>query len=430
MSLLLLLSDDAFNPRSLFAAGEQGFWYGPSDFSTMFQDAAGTTPVTAVGQSVGRILDKSGRGNHATQSTGSSRPTVEARVNLLTKSEELDHADWQKVGVTVTANAGAGYDGSMTLDKVVEVSAANVPRIAQSKPTTAGLQYTAYFDAKAAERTQIRIVAEGSALRAAYYNLSTGTVVSAGSSASASITALGNGVYRCQLTYTATAATSQLYVATAESGAVVSSGDPTKGVLLGRADFRLTSDAQYPYQRVNTATDYADVWAARYNLFDKTDDHFTAAAGGAGTTGILLAVGVMVPAAGTARTIFSDLGTNAGYKLGIDAENKVVFSGGTGAAFTTLTSAGALTAGQKYILMAWHDGTNLNLSINNVAETPVAQGTVTAGTAGFTIGKDNGAASGYWGDRIYNMVYRKNDTSSAAQRSGLYTYIVGKMGGL
>ena len=49
----------AFTPASLFAAGEQGAWYDPSDFSTMFQGSAGTTPVTAVGQSVGLILDKS-----------------------------------------------------------------------------------------------------------------------------------------------------------------------------------------------------------------------------------------------------------------------------------------------------------------------------------------------------------------------------------
>lgn len=49
---------------ALFAAGEQGAWYDPSDMSTMFQDTAGTVPVTAVGQPVSLIRDKSGRGNH------------------------------------------------------------------------------------------------------------------------------------------------------------------------------------------------------------------------------------------------------------------------------------------------------------------------------------------------------------------------------
>lgn len=42
----------------LFAKGEQGAWYDPSDLSTLFQDAYGTTPVTAVGQPVGLILDR------------------------------------------------------------------------------------------------------------------------------------------------------------------------------------------------------------------------------------------------------------------------------------------------------------------------------------------------------------------------------------
>ena len=49
----------SFSPLSLFASGEQGAWYDPSDLSTMFQDTAGTTPVTATGQTVGLLLDKS-----------------------------------------------------------------------------------------------------------------------------------------------------------------------------------------------------------------------------------------------------------------------------------------------------------------------------------------------------------------------------------
>lgn len=47
---------------TLFAAGEQGVWYDPSDMSTMYQDAAGTTPVYMPGQGqvdppVGLLLD-------------------------------------------------------------------------------------------------------------------------------------------------------------------------------------------------------------------------------------------------------------------------------------------------------------------------------------------------------------------------------------
>jgi hypothetical protein len=70
-------SFDDFSPLDLFTAGEQGYWLDPSDFSTMFQDTAGTTPVTAVGQTVARINDKSGRGNHFTQSSASLRPLLQ-----------------------------------------------------------------------------------------------------------------------------------------------------------------------------------------------------------------------------------------------------------------------------------------------------------------------------------------------------------------
>lgn len=70
-----------WTPATLYAAGEQGVWYDPSDFSTMFQDAAGTIPVTAAGQPVGRILDKSGRGNHATQAYASRKPILQQDGN-------------------------------------------------------------------------------------------------------------------------------------------------------------------------------------------------------------------------------------------------------------------------------------------------------------------------------------------------------------
>lgn len=76
-----------FSPLSMFAAGEQGAWYDPSDLTSMFQDTAGTVPVTAAGQTVARINDKSGRGNHRTQATGLSQPILQqdasGRYHLL-----------------------------------------------------------------------------------------------------------------------------------------------------------------------------------------------------------------------------------------------------------------------------------------------------------------------------------------------------------
>jgi len=64
--------------RSLFSAGEQGAIYIPKPIvngtQALFQDSAGTVPVTADGDPVGRMLDQSGNGNHATQSVSGARP--------------------------------------------------------------------------------------------------------------------------------------------------------------------------------------------------------------------------------------------------------------------------------------------------------------------------------------------------------------------
>jgi hypothetical protein len=63
----------AWTPASLTAPFS---WYDPSDFSTMFQDQAKTTPVTAAGQNVCAINDKSGAGNHMTQPTAANCPVL------------------------------------------------------------------------------------------------------------------------------------------------------------------------------------------------------------------------------------------------------------------------------------------------------------------------------------------------------------------
>ena len=48
-----------FSPAMLFTGGTVGAWYDPSDYTTLFQDSSGTTPVTAVEQPVRLMLDKS-----------------------------------------------------------------------------------------------------------------------------------------------------------------------------------------------------------------------------------------------------------------------------------------------------------------------------------------------------------------------------------
>lgn len=70
-----------WEPTNLFANGEQGVWYDPSDLSSMKQLSDGTVDAV-VDQPVGYIEDKSGKGNHAIQATSIKRPTLRQSGSL------------------------------------------------------------------------------------------------------------------------------------------------------------------------------------------------------------------------------------------------------------------------------------------------------------------------------------------------------------
>ena len=52
------------SPETGLTIEDVAVWYDPSDLTTMFQDEAGTVPVTAHGQTVRKLLDKSGNDQH------------------------------------------------------------------------------------------------------------------------------------------------------------------------------------------------------------------------------------------------------------------------------------------------------------------------------------------------------------------------------
>ena len=83
------LGDDAFNMLDLFSGGQRGVWYDPSDLATMFQESTGVTAVTADGQPVGLMLDKSGNTTDASQPVATKRPTYKDTPDRL----EIDLVD-------------------------------------------------------------------------------------------------------------------------------------------------------------------------------------------------------------------------------------------------------------------------------------------------------------------------------------------------
>jgi hypothetical protein len=73
---LSLTGSSSFNPATLFASGEEGALFDPSNLSSLFQLSNGTTAV-AVGDPVGYIADQSGNANHAIQATAANRPLLQ-----------------------------------------------------------------------------------------------------------------------------------------------------------------------------------------------------------------------------------------------------------------------------------------------------------------------------------------------------------------
>ena len=213
-------------------------------------------------------------GVHKIQPTSASREALDARVNLLTYSEQFDNAAWTKDAVTVTANAGVAPDGTTTADAVVPTATTAIHRVVQNPARQA--QVLSVF-AKANGLTKFGIKESVTTGDYAAFDLTSVSVLDKTGSATATIAAVGNGWYRCTLTLANS--TSAGFTVNALSPSYTSGdtnqswlGNGTDGLLLSGADVRLATDAAYPYQRVVTATDYADVGVPRSFLHDGFDD--------------------------------------------------------------------------------------------------------------------------------------------------------------
>ena len=248
---------------AMFSRGEPGAWYDPSDMSTLFQDSAGSTPVTAVEQPVGRMLDKSGRGNHATQATTTKRPVYSRRVNMLTKTDAISiNSPWDVglAGITIRQNVPTA-DGQNKASGIVRSSGASVlySDLVQyfsvgAAGVNVGRTYVFSVELWSDNPQNVTLI-----ISDAYYNSYSKTVSinstptrhtfvsSGGTGWNASATTIGVGL-----------------------GFVPNAGE----VFVNEPSLTLATDAHLPYQRVNTDTDY-DADPAKfpaYLRFDGVDD--------------------------------------------------------------------------------------------------------------------------------------------------------------
>jgi hypothetical protein len=415
---------DNFSPLTLFTAGEQGYWLDPSDLSTMFQDTAGATPVTAVGQSVRRWLDKSGRGNHFTQSSTSNAPIlgrnpIVGTRNLLTRTEEFDNASWFKTASTVTANAAVSPDGTADAEKLIPDAASISGRVIQAFTGSAGATYTLSLFAKQAEFTNCRLFADdsGTNIASVSYNLSTGAVSTAAAIAggvwtgvSSTITAAGNGWWRITLTWTATSV-----APTRVSYWCRDTGDGTSGIFIWGAQLETGSTAT-AYQRVGSAFDVTEsgVPDCYYLSFDGTDDWLQSGTITPGTDKVQVFAGVRKlsdAGTGTILEASAEADVNSGSLFmrapHLAVSNYRFFSRGTASA--GVTSPATFAAPITSVLTGLGDiaGDSAILRVNG---TQVSNNTADQGTGNYLayphyIGRRAGTLLPFNG-RIYQLITR------------------------
>lgn len=272
-------SGTAFTPVTLFSSGEQGAWYDPSDFSSMFQDAAGSTPVTAVEQPVGRILDKSGRGNNATQSTSSARPVLSARYNLFVKTENLaDTATWG----TSFVSGGTRSGGSLTLNA-----------------TESYVYFYQDVSLIAAPYVFTADVVSNQTISNVPFRISFGA---SGWTALLSMTA--NVTYRLSIAFTPAAGTGGLSIGLDNRSSINPGGSTATGytVTFNRLDLRITNNGLVipAYQSVTSSTNYDIAGFPVFLRFDGVDDYLaTGNINGSASQKGQMFVGAGTPAAHT-----------------------------------------------------------------------------------------------------------------------------------
>ena len=265
----------------LFASGAAGAWFDFTDTSTWYQDAARTTPAATLGDVVGGIADKSGRGNHASQATTAQKP-LRARIplggrrNMLLYTEDWTNASWIQAAVSVTAST------------IIPTAASAQHKVTQTLTGCPATNYCTVY-AKPAGYDWILLQNDTGFC---YFNVSAGTVGSA-TGVTGAIAASTDGYFRCSIN--GTVATNNFIVwVTNANGVTTFTGDGTSGVQFRGAQLESGSSAT-GYQKVVAAWDVTEsgVTSIPALYYDGSDDSLaTAAIDFTGTDAVTVFAGV------------------------------------------------------------------------------------------------------------------------------------------
>jgi hypothetical protein len=120
----------------------------------------------------------------------------EQRTNLFQRSEEFDNAYWTKTP-TIVANTTIAPDGTLSADTIVPTTASAIQLMSREVAVAAGATTVTIY-AKSAGYNFLQIY-DSAGSNFANFDLASG-VLGSSSGATASITSVGNGWYRCAFT--------------------------------------------------------------------------------------------------------------------------------------------------------------------------------------------------------------------------------------
>jgi hypothetical protein len=334
----------------------------------------------------------------------------EQRTNLLTYSEDFSNAAWTKSNATVTANATTSPDGATTADTLVEDTATATHYVTTPTVTvTSGVPYTFSCYVKAAGRSWVRFADTAFSNVTAFFNVATGVAGTIGSSVTAnSITSVGNGWYRCTITYatTTTGSTPRINVASADN-TVSYTGDGTSGLFIWGAQLEAGSFAtSYIPTVASQVTRSADL--ASVNTLSPW---FNA------TEGTLYAEGSALAVTQTTDKIIAALSTTAVsntfelYKQSNVADARL-YMATSGVVQADFTFASVFTAGTNAKLAAAYKVNDVAMSANAATVQTDTSATVpTITTLG--IGSRGIGGGATWGGHIRRITYYPRKLSAA-----------------
>jgi hypothetical protein len=151
----------------------------------------------------------------------------EQRSNLQAYSQDFTNAIWSNTNLSIALNTVVAPDGTLTGTKLSATSTSGAHGVIGNNVPTGS--HTISVFAKAGEYSWLIIRAQG---LNTFFNVSNGTVGTVASGATASITSIGNGWYRCSLNVTGTGATSFHYRISNSGSTDSFAGDGFSGIYL------------------------------------------------------------------------------------------------------------------------------------------------------------------------------------------------------